>query len=132
MNGQEPLSESPFCAGRMMMGADHGAVDHLKLVWRNPGVVQGIQDVLPQSGKGPAAELPVDRRPLSELFGQVTPWCAGPRDPEHSIQNNTMIRRLSPIRLPDGTNEAFEEGPLVVGYQVACQAHLPRGDELES
>lgn len=116
----------------MMMGADHCAVDHLKLVWRNPGVVQSIQDVFPQSGKGPAAELPVDRRPLSELFGQVTPWCAGPCDPENSIQNKTMIGWLAPVRVTNSIDEPLEKSPLIVGYKVARQALLPRRDELES
>ena len=43
-----------------------------------------------------------------------------------------MIRRLPPVRVPDAANEALEEGPLIVGYQVARQDHLPRRDELES
>lgn len=33
-----------------------------------------------------------------------------------------MSRRLAPIRMPDATNEAFEEGPLVAGYQLETQA----------
>nr|WP_227493455.1 hypothetical protein [Paracoccus kondratievae] len=28
--------------------------------------------------------------------------------------------------------DAYKKGPLIVGYQVACQVHLPRRDELES
>lgn len=43
-----------------------------------------------------------------------------------------MIRRLPPVRVPDAANEALEEGPLIVGYQVARQDHLPRRDELEA
>ena len=116
----------------MMMGADHSAINHLELVWRDPSVVQRVQDVLPQPGKGPAAELAVDRGPLAELFGQVAPRRAGSCDPENTIQNNTMIRRFPPIRVSDATNEALEEGPLIVGYQVARQAHLPSREELES
>ncbi len=42
--------QSRFYARRVMMGADHGAVDHLKLVGRNSRVVQGIQDVLESQG----------------------------------------------------------------------------------
>ena len=122
----------PFCARRMMMGADHGAINHLEFVWRDPGVVQRVQDVLPQSRQSPAAELTVDRRPLAELLGQVAPRRTGSRDPENPIQNKTMIRRLPPVRVPDAANEALEEGPLIVGYQVARQVHLPRRDALES
>src|SRR5690606_5354577 len=131
-NGQEPLSESPCCARRMMMGADHGAVDHLQLVRRDPSVVQRVQDILPQPGKGPTAELPVDRGPLAELFGQVAPRRTSPCDPENAIQNKTMVRRLAPVRMPDGSDEALKESPFVVGHQVACQAHLLRREQLES
>lgn len=116
----------------MMMGADHGAVDHLQLVRRDPSVVQRVQDILPQPGKGPTAELPVDRGPLAELFGQIAPRRTSPCDPEYAIKNKTMVRRFPPVRVPDGTNEALKKGPLIVGYQVACQVHLPRRDELES
>ncbi|KRW93058.1 hypothetical protein AQY21_26995 [Paracoccus sp. MKU1] len=44
---QEPLSESRFCAGRMMVGPDHGGVDHLELVRRDLRVVQCVQAFLP-------------------------------------------------------------------------------------
>ena len=116
----------------MMMGADHSAINHLELVWRDPSVVQRVQDVLPQPGERPAAKLAVDRGPFTELFGQVAPRRAGSCDPENTIHNKTMIRRLAPIRVSDATNEALEEGPLIVGYQVARQAHLPSREELES
>lgn len=115
-----------------MMGADQGAVDHLQLVRRDPRVVQRVQHILPKPGKGLAAELAVGRRPLAELLGQVAPWCAGLRDPENTIRNETMICRLPPIRMSDGTNEAIEEGPLIVGYKVARQENLPSRDEFES
>ena len=128
----------------MMMSADYCAINHLKLIWRDPCVVQRIQDILPQSRQSPAAELTVDRGPLAKLFGQITPWRTSPcvalrlepmaacAPPENSIQNKTMVCGFPPVRVPDGTNEALEEGPLIVGYQVACQIHPPRRDELES
>ena len=114
------------------MGADHCAVDQLKLVRGNPGAVQRVQDVFLQSRKAPATELAADRRPLAEPFRKIPPWRARSGDPENAIQNKTMIGWLAPIRVPDSTNEALEEGPLIVGYQIACQAHLLCSDELES
>ena len=54
-----------------MMGADHGAVDHLQGRWNHPALVQGLQYPFPQPGQGPAPELAVDGRPLAELFRQV-------------------------------------------------------------
>src|SRR5690606_30715681 len=43
-----------------------------------------------------------------------------------------MVRRLAPVRMPDGSDEALKECPFVVGHQIACQGHLPRRDDLES
>ena len=101
-----------------MMGADHGAVDHLQFVWRNPRMVQRVQDVLPKSGQGPAPELAVDRRPLIEFFRQVTPPRSRPGNPENPIQNKTVIGRLAPVRVPNCPNEALEKHPLIVRYQL--------------
>ena len=84
-----------------------------------------VQNVLPQPRQGPAAELTADRGPFAELFGQVAPGRTASCSPENTIQNKTMIRGLTPMRVSDGTNKAFEEGPLTVGYQVARQAPSP-------
>jgi len=81
-----------------MMHPDHCAVDHLQLVWRNSGMVESVQDVLPQPCQSPAAELAVDRRPIAEFFGQVTPSRSSSHNPEYAIQNKTLIRRFTPIR----------------------------------
>ncbi|WP_245861020.1 hypothetical protein, partial [Rhodobacter maris] len=43
-----------------------------------------------------------------------------------------MVRRLAPVRMPDGSDEALKECPFVVGHQVACQSHFQRKDYLES
>ncbi len=116
----------------MVVGPDHGAVDHLELVGRELRVVQGIQDVFPQPGERPAPELPIDGGPLAKLLWQVPLGRAGPRDPENTIHNKPMVRRLAPVRMPDGSDEALKECPFVVGHQIACQGHLPRRDDLES
>ncbi len=60
MNGRDPLSESPFSARCLMMGPDHGAVDHLTRVRDQPAFVQRLEDLLPQTGKCPAEELAID------------------------------------------------------------------------
>ena len=60
MNGQNPVSESPFCARGLMMGANDGAIDHLQGVRDGPAVVQGLKDILPQARKCPATKLPVN------------------------------------------------------------------------
>ena len=76
-------------------------------------------DVLPQSRQVPAAELTADRGPLAEPFGQVARRRTGFCDPENTIQNKPMIRRLPSLRVSKGLNEALEEGPFSVGYQAS-------------
>ena len=90
-----------------------------------------VQDVLPQPCARPAAEPAADQGPLAEFFGRVAPWRTGSCDPENTIQNKTMIRKFPPVRGPEGTSEALEEGPPIAGYQAARQVHLPRRDALE-
>jgi hypothetical protein len=84
-----------------MMGANHGAVDHLEGIRHQPALVQGFHDLLPQPCQRPAPELAVDARPLAELFWQVTPWRAGARDPENPIQNKAMVGGFAPVRGAD-------------------------------
>ena len=92
-----------------MMGADHGAIDHLKRVRDNPAFVQRLHDLLPQPRQGPAPELAVDAGPLAELFWQVTPRRTGARDPENAIQNKAMVQGFASIRRAHGEDEAFEK-----------------------
>lgn len=33
------------------------------------------------------------------------------RDPENTIHNKPMVRRLAPVRMPDGSDEALKECP---------------------
>lgn len=65
----------------MMMGSGHCAVAHLELVRGNPGMAKRVQDVLPQPGRGPSAELAEGRRPLAELIRNIPP-----RRPVRAIQ----------------------------------------------
>lgn len=44
---QNPVAESPFSARCLMMGANHGAVDHLQCVRDRAAFVQGVHDLLP-------------------------------------------------------------------------------------
>ena len=115
-----------------MMGANHGAVDHLERVRDQPARVKGLQYPFPQPGQRPTPELPVDRRPLAELFRQVSPRRPRSRDPENPIQNNAMVRGLPPVRGSDRQNEAPVKGSFLVQHQVSCQAGLHRRYQLES
>lgn len=107
-----------------MMGANHGAVDHLQRVWNGTALVQSIHDLLPLPGQRPTSELAVNAGPFAELFGQVTPWGSGSRDPENPIKNKAMVGGFAPVGGADRMNEMFKERPFLVRHQVSCQADL--------
>lgn len=114
------------------MGANHGAVDHLKGVWDRAALVQGVHDDLPQPYQRPAPELTVNARPFSEPIRQVAPRSTRPRDSENTIQNKAMVGGFALIRGAGGQNEAFKKRPLFVRHQVSCQAGVRRRYQLES
>lgn len=115
-----------------MMGADHGAVDHLKGIGYQPALTQGLHDLLPEPCQGPAPELTIDAGPFSKLFRQVMPGRPRARDPENPIRNKAMIQGLAPVRCADCQDDAFVKRPLVVRHKVSCQAGLHRRYQLES
>ena len=116
----------------MLVGADHGAVDHLQGVWNGAALVQGIEHEFPQPGKRPAAELAIYAGPLSELLGQVAPGGAGAGDPENAIRNKAMVGGPAPVGFADGGEKRREERSLLVRHEIACQDDLPRRWHLES
>ena len=132
MNGQDPLFESPFCAGCTVVSPNDGAVDHLNRVWNRLALVERGEDQLPQPRQGPAPELAVNRVPFTELFRQVTPRRPGARDPEDAIQNQPMILRGTTATAPDCSDECLEKHPLVVRHQVSRQDNLQSQSYLES
>jgi len=97
-----------------MMGADHGAVDHLQGVWNGTALIQSIHDPFPQPGQRPTPELAVDARPFPELLGQVAPRSASAGDPENSIKNKALVGGFAPVGSSDRKNEMFEELPFFV------------------
>lgn len=115
-----------------MMGASHGAVDHLERIRHKSVFVQGCHDLPPQPCRDPAPELAADTGPLAELFGQVAPRGAHPCGPENPIRNKAVVRGLAPAGGTDGQNEASVEGLFLARHQVSCQAGLHRRYQLES
>ncbi len=114
-----------------MMGANHGAIDHLQGVRDDPALGQRLQDLFPETGERPATELPIDARPFSELSGQSrTVRLYG--DPEIPSENKTVVGWFAPVRGADSQDERFKERPLRVRHQVSCQAGLHRRYQLES
>lgn len=106
------------------MRPDNGAVDHLDALADPFGLVQGFQQKVPHSGKRPAPELPIDRRPLAEMFVQIPPLRPGAGDPENPIENEAVVLRPSPAMRAANRHERLETGPLLIRHQSPNQGRL--------
>jgi len=91
-----------------------------------------VQDMLPKSRQGPAAELTADRGPFAELFGQVAPGRTASCSPENPIQNKTMIGWLAPCGCRTARIKPSKKAHSSSDIRLRAKLHLPRGDELES
>lgn len=100
-----------------MMGADHGAVDHLLRIWNQPDPVQSLPYSFPVPDQCPAPELAVNRRPIAEFFRQVTPGRTRSGDLEYPIQNNSMVRWLASVWASDRQYGALVKRPFCVRHQ---------------
>ena len=114
-----------------MVGADHGAVDHLDAAWRCAAIVERIEHQLPKSGQGPASKLAIHARPLAELFRQIAPGSARAGDPENTIKNTSMIRGRAAALPPNRRQKGLKECPLGILHQQPRQDNL-RKSYLES
>ena len=78
-----------------MVRPDYCAVDHLQTGVAPAAVIEGFEEQLPQARQRPAPKLAVNRRPFAEMFVQIAPGNACPRDPENPIKNKAMILRAT-------------------------------------
>lgn len=83
-----------------MMGADHGAVDHLERERYRSSFDLGVHHLFPQSHQRPAPKPPVDARLFDELFGKVSPSGTSPVEPENPIENTSLVCAHSGPRRP--------------------------------
>ena len=60
LSAQDLVPESPFCASRLMVGANNRAVDHLDTVRHGFAIVQDLKDRLPKPCERPTSELAID------------------------------------------------------------------------
>src|SRR5665213_3333298 len=109
-----------------MVGADHGAVDHLDRLRRGATVAKPFEQQVPQARPAPAQELAIDRVPLAEFLRQIAPRRARPRHPEYTVQRAPMIARRTPAQRAAGNNEGFEKRPFYIAHQSANQNRLPQ------
>jgi hypothetical protein len=73
----------------VLVGSDHGAVEDQPL---QVGVLQLLEDPVPDALGGPAIEPSPDRIPVPEAFRKITPGSPGLGDPEDGIDKETVVR----------------------------------------
>lgn len=108
-----------------MVRPDDGRVDHLNALADARGLVEGVEQDVPQPGQGPAPELSVDRRPLAEMLMQITPLRARPDDPENSIENKAMVLGPPTAMRAANRHERLKACPFLIRHQSPNQARLP-------
>ena len=108
-----------------MMRPDDGRVDHLHALADARGLVEGVEQDVPQPGQVPSPELSVDLRPFAETLMQVTPLRARPGDPENSIENKAMVLGPSTAMRAANRHERLKARPFLIRHQSPNQARLP-------
>ncbi len=108
-----------------MMRPDDGRVDHLNALADAPGLVEGVEQDVPQPGQGPAPELSADRPPLAEMLMQIAPLRARPGDPENSIENEATVSRPPTAMRAANRHERLKTRPFLIRHQSPNQARLP-------
>lgn len=90
LNGQGPPPlVCPFRARAMLVGSDDGGVDHHVLEVGIAG--QLAEHALPHARLRPAI-IPLEHAvPGTELLRQLSPVCARPCNPEHSIDEQPIV-----------------------------------------
>src|SRR3974377_2243056 len=75
---------------------------------------QSGEKTLPNAFLAPPAETPEDAVPFAELFGQVPPGCARPHQPQHSIDEQTIVFAVAALVTWFAWNKRFDVLPLRV------------------
>jgi Ca2+-binding RTX toxin-like protein len=89
---QRLFARRPPCPGRMSVGADDGAVEHVRVPARvRRHRPEGLDDPLPDAGRGPALEPTPRGAPVHQPGRQVAPGRAGPGQPEHGLEEAAVI-----------------------------------------
>jgi hypothetical protein len=105
---------------------DYRAVDHLQAGIATAAIVERFEQQFPQPGQRPTPELPVNRRPFTEMLVQIAPRDTRPRDPENPIQNKPMVPRAAPAPRSALDHKGLKALPLLVAHQTTNQESLPQ------
>ena len=107
------------------MGPDHGAVEDQPL---QVGVLQLLEDPEPDALGGPAIEPLPHRVPLAEALGDVAPGGAGLADPEHGIDEETIVLGGDAGVAGPAGEEVLDPFPVFIRYRVATHGWMLDGD----
>jgi hypothetical protein len=72
------------------------------------------EKTLPNAFLSPPAETPEDAVPFAELFGQVAPGCAGTNQPQHSVDEQTIVFAVAASVTGFAWNKRLDVLPLPV------------------
>jgi len=128
---QKPPDKSPFCARRLRMAANSGAVDHVLPVIRQPQFDEGLKQGVPNALFGPTAEAHIDRIPLSVSLMHVAPRASDPKDMQHTVQILPIIVRRSGLPAAFGGQQPLDDPPFHI-CQVAASQNCLLKSSLES
>src|SRR3954467_15193424 len=88
-SGRWPGSGSPFCAARLWVGGDDGAVDQGVFEVRLIG--QAREDALDYAALHPATKTLEDAVPVAEIARQVAPGHARSHAPQHRLKKQAIV-----------------------------------------
>jgi len=99
----------------MLVGPDHGTVEDQPL---QIGVLQDLEDPEPDALGGPAIVPPPDRVRLAESLGQVAPGGPGLADPEHGVDEESVVLGGDARVSRAAGEEVFDPFPVLIRYRV--------------
>jgi hypothetical protein len=108
------------------VGSDHGTVEDQPL---QVGVLQDLEDPEPDPLGGPSIEPFPRRVPLAEAFGYVTPGGAGLADPEHGIDEETIVLGGDAGIAGSAGKEVLDPFPVFIRYRVAIHGACSTASE---
>ena len=113
----------------MLVGAHDGGVDDQ--VFEVRAFHQRIEDAFPNALLGPAAEALENAVPMAKRWWQITPRRTRTRDPQHSVDKQTIVLAMPALVAFFTRNKMLDPQPLSVRQFPPNKIALPSCD-LES
>jgi len=122
-NGQRLGYLPPFCASGMLVGSHDGRIQEQVLQIRvAPNL---FHQLLPHPSLAPTIEALKHRVPSAESLGQIAPWRPGFCDPQHGIDESSIVASRPPGVAPLAGKMRFDLLPLFVGQFMSPHRFAP-------